>query len=456
VFCVETVTGCLSDPCQNNASCEDVIPEYICNCPSVPITFVNKICEKSSEFCNPSSCQKNITCITTGHPSDLKCHCPPGFSGELCEAYVHQCANSLCEGGASCQAGAVQVEAADYKCICPEGYTGTHCEADVNECASSPCQNRALCRDGLNGYSCYCVPGFQGKHCDIEVNECVSHPCQNGATCLNKIGQYVCACVPGYTGWNCELEINECQSEQCLNGATCQDYLNGFSCTCVPGFQGDFCEINVDECRTTAAFVLAQVSWAFTITDLFYSYRCICSGTGFMGLHCEIRIPSCLSQPCFNNATCEERGGNYTCQCWPGFTGSDCEMDVSECSSNPCLSGSECIELSWKERYGTAPELPAEFDYQYAAGYVCKCQHGFTAIVYKHLTHRRFAEVGMSRRAEQEREPIFPSIIISPIKTIEPESSSCGLLNIEMEKDQALYSIESKKLYLLVTRNDRG
>ncbi|MGH0173435.1 UNVERIFIED_CONTAM: hypothetical protein FKN15_065780 [Acipenser sinensis] len=262
------------------------------------------------------------------------------------------------------------------------GYTGTHCEADVNECASSPCQNRALCRDGLNGYSCYCVPGFQGKHCDIEVNECVSQPCQNGATCLNKIGQYVCACVPGYTGWNCELEINECQSEQCLNGATCQDYLNGFSCTCVPGFQGDFCEINVDECRSQPCQNGGQC------VDGINGYRCICSGTGFMGLHCEIRIPSCLSQPCFNNATCEERGGNYTCQCWPGFTGSDCEMDVSECSSNPCLSGSECIELSWKERYGTAPELPAEFDYQYAAGYVCKCQHGFTGFMGLHCEIR--------------------------------------------------------------------
>ncbi|XP_058890753.1 protein crumbs homolog 1-like isoform X2 [Acipenser ruthenus] len=375
VFCVETVTGCLSGPCQNNATCEDVTPEYICHCPSVPIAFVNKFCEKSSELCSPNSCQKNVTCIKIEHPSDLICHCPPGFSGELCEAYVHQCANSLCEGGASCQAGAFQVEAADYRCVCPEGYMGTHCEADVNECASSPCQNRALCRDGINDYSCYCVPGFQGKHCDIEVNECVSQPCQNGATCLNKIGKYVCACMPGYTGRNCELEIDECQSEQCFNGATCQDYLNGFICTCVPGFLGDFCEINVEKCRSQPCQNGGQC------IDGINGYSCICSGTGFTGLHCEILIPPCLSQPCLNNATCEERGENYTCQCWPGFTGNDCEMDVSECSSNPCLSGSECIELSWKERYGTAPELPAEFDYQYAAGYVCKCQQGFTGVL---------------------------------------------------------------------------
>lgn len=61
-----------------------------------------------------------------------------------------------------------------------------------------------------------------------------------------------------------------------------------------------------------------------------------------------------------------------------GYTGSHCEIDISECSSSPCLHGSECVELSWTNLYGRIPELPLEFSYQTASGYVCSCPPGFT------------------------------------------------------------------------------
>lgn len=49
-------------------------------------------------------------------------------------------------------------------------------------------------------------------------------------------------------------------------------------------------------------------------------YSCDCSHTAFTGRYCEIPLPPCHSQPCFNSAICENDQGNYTCKCWPGKT----------------------------------------------------------------------------------------------------------------------------------------
>ncbi|XP_015211168.2 protein crumbs homolog 1 isoform X1 [Lepisosteus oculatus] len=375
-FPLEAFASCLSGPCQNDAVCEDTFRDHICYCPSALITPLNKNCDEANPLCHLSTCKNNTTCMKATEDSiDLICQCTPNDTREVCERSVQKCADSLCESGTHCQQRPVTDEFAGYRCICKDGYIGTHCETEVDECASSPCQNRAVCRDRVNGYSCYCVPGFQGKHCEIEVNECASQPCQNGATCLNKIGKYVCICMPGYTGTSCELEINECQSEPCFNRARCHDYQDGYSCTCTPGFQGDLCEINIDDCRSQPCQNGAQC------VDEVNGYSCECSKTGFMGLHCEIPVPLCMSKPCLNNASCEEDHGNYKCFCWPGFSGTNCELDLKECDSDPCLSGGECFEFSWKELYGTIPELPVLFDYQHAAGFVCRCQQGFKGVL---------------------------------------------------------------------------
>ncbi|KAG2461833.1 protein crumbs homolog 1 isoform X2 [Polypterus senegalus] len=371
VFCTEGISSCLSHPCQNNATCQDVKPDFHCQCSSISVAKKIKPCTPHN-LCRSDSCNRNVTCITLGNPSNLMCRCESGNQEELCKAHILQCAEDLCDSGVSCQILSNQDVVPNYRCICQDGYEGEHCETNVNECASNPCHNGAVCRDSVNGYSCYCVPGFQGKHCEIEVNECISWPCQNGATCLNKIGNYVCICMPGYTGRNCDLETDECWSSPCQNGASCQDHLNGFSCTCAAGFQGDLCEIDIDECRSQPCQNGGQC------IDGINGYSCICTSRRYSGPHCEIFIAPCEVQPCLNNGTCEERGVDYTCNCWPGFTGRDCEMDINECSSSPCSTEGTCIELSWKEYYGIAPELPANFEYRNAVGYICRCHQGYT------------------------------------------------------------------------------
>ncbi|XP_043936181.1 protein crumbs homolog 1 [Protopterus annectens] len=364
--CAKITQRCLSNPCQNNATCYEDVDDYVCQCLVTPIHYIGKNCEKRYDACSFNPCQQHAACESTAGNPSFTCICPPGFSGTTCETEITECSSNPCRTEKSCQIGPFH-----NTCICTEGFTGAYCETDINECASDPCQNGAVCVDAVNGYSCFCVPGYQGKHCEIDVNECASNPCQNGALCINKIGRYECICQPGYTGISCELETDECQSEPCLNGATCQDSHNSYLCLCTSGFHGNFCEINIDECASWPCHHGGKC------IDHNNGYSCDCSGTGYTGLHCETYIPLCSSQPCHNNATCEDNVRNYTCHCWPGFKGSQCEIDINECSSNPCLNGGECIERSREDLYGVLRKLPQEFKYYEASGYICSCQNGF-------------------------------------------------------------------------------
>ncbi|XP_059839511.1 protein crumbs homolog 1 [Hypanus sabinus] len=358
---------CLSSPCKNNATCEDLTDDYICHCPMIPVAFTGKNCEELFNVCASYPCQHNATCKSILGTADFSCDCPPDRTGTSCESYINKCASTPCLNGAICLHNAT-----GYSCICPLGYTGTDCGTSVNECAPNPCENGAVCKDKLNGFSCFCVPGYQGKLCEIEVNECASEPCRNESTCVNGIDKYTCICPLGLTGTHCELEINECSSQPCLNGATCQDHFASYTCTCSAGFTGNNCEVNFDECASHPC-----QNGGKCINEA-NGYSCDCVNTGYTGLHCDFYVPGCLSQPCLNSATCQDTDGNYTCHCWPGFVGARCEIDIPECFSNPCLHGAECVELSWRSLYGNTTELPVVFSYERASGYICKCQHGFT------------------------------------------------------------------------------
>ncbi|CAM5161553.1 unnamed protein product [Natator depressus] len=359
---------CLSDSCQKNSTCDAAAKDDSCRCADT-VDILGEDCNKTDDPCSSNPCLQNATCLSTAGNLSFTCECPTGYSGATCETAISLCDTKPCRHGGTCQKGL-----AGPTCVCSAGYTGMLCETYFNVCISNPCHNGALCREGIDGYSCYCVPGYQGKHCDLEVNECDSDPCLNGATCLNQIGKYDCICPAEYMGINCELEIDECLSQPCLNGATCHDTLGSYFCSCALGFLGELCEINIDECASQPCLNGGQC-----IDDI-NRYSCNCTSSGFTGLNCEILISLCQSQPCHNNATCEDSAENYTCHCWPGYAGSHCEIDVNECSSNPCFYESECVERSWTTWYGRILELPADFSYNRASGYVCNCRPGFTGI----------------------------------------------------------------------------
>jgi len=65
-----------------------------------------------------------------------------------------------------------------------------------------------------------------------------------------------------------------------------------------------------------------------------------------------------MSDPCQNNATCEDGTENYTCMCLDGFTDNNCETNIDDCSPNPCKNNGTCMDQ--------------------VNNYTCQCTSGFT------------------------------------------------------------------------------
>ncbi|XP_019640040.1 PREDICTED: fibropellin-1-like, partial [Branchiostoma belcheri] len=222
---------CLSDPCQNGATCVDRTNYYICVC-------------------------------------------APGWEGTHCEININECASGPCKNNATCHDWVNY-----YTCSCTSGWEGTHCEINTDECASSPCLNSATCHDRVNYYTCECADGYSGTHCETDINECASSPCRNGSTCLDIVNGYICQCDPGWKGVHCDIDIDECVSEPCLNQGRCFDIVNGYGCICRYGWIGTHCDINrlcpTNPCENDGDCWLVPAG-----------FRCLCYN-GWTGTYCE-------------------------------------------------------------------------------------------------------------------------------------------------------------------------
>lgn len=51
----------------------------------------------------------------------------------------------------------------------------------------------------------------------------------------------------------------------------------------------------------------------------------------FLGYHCEFDVDECISNPCLNGATCNNKVGSFMCSCLNGFEGKFCETNIDDC-----------------------------------------------------------------------------------------------------------------------------
>ncbi|CAC5383716.1 CSMD [Mytilus coruscus] len=97
---------CWPNPCINRQMC-------------IIALYGNHICVPVDDFClinNP--CLNGATCRNT--VGGVRCVCPGGFSGEICE--ITPCTVNPC-GVGSCA-----INGNTYQCTCPGHYTGHKCE----------------------------------------------------------------------------------------------------------------------------------------------------------------------------------------------------------------------------------------------------------------------------------------------------------------------------------------
>ncbi|XP_068721032.1 uncharacterized protein [Montipora capricornis] len=326
--CKQDMNECSPNPCQNGATCVDLVGSYRCNCKP---GYTGNNCQTDINECSPNPCQNGATCVDL--VGSYRCGCKPGYTGNNCQTDINECSPNPCQNGATC----VDL-VGGHRCDCVQGYSGSSCETNTNDCSPNPCQNGATCVDLVGGHRCDCAQGYTGSSCETNINECSPNPCHNGATCVDLIGGHRCDCAQGYSGSSCETNINDCSPNPCQNGATCVDLVGGHRCDCAQGYTGSSCETNINECSPNPCQNGA------TCVDLVGGHRCDCA-QGYTGSSCETNINECSPNPCQNGATCVDLVGGHRCDCAQGYTGSSCETNINECSPNPCQNGATCVDL---------------------------------------------------------------------------------------------------------------
>ncbi|KAG9348216.1 hypothetical protein JZ751_001951 [Albula glossodonta] len=128
LYCEEEYNECLSAPCQNHATCRDLVNSY-------------------------------------------ECVCTPQYQGRHCEIYKDPCLKVHCQNGGTCERLGL-----NSTCVCSPGYMGENCEIDINECDSNPCHHGGTCIDQSNGFTCHCPQGWVGSSCEIHLQWKAAHP----------------------------------------------------------------------------------------------------------------------------------------------------------------------------------------------------------------------------------------------------------------------------------------
>ena len=390
---VGNVDACLSSPCQNFGTCQDLqdAAGYSCQC---VLGWGGPSCNARATVCVSNPCQNGGVCTATATDSNgvFQCSCPSLYFGDVCDQYdpVDDC-NPVDSMGTAlpkpcCAKGVTNPGCFDFfhlaVCQCDSGWTGDKCNQNqitgntyqisqcnaqgavgTDSCASNPCQNSGACTDLADTatgsqYTCACPAAYCGGNCEtndvtcLQSSVCLSAPCQNGGTCGSIAAAYgaaywQCQCPPQYFGADCGTydAVDNCATHPvgfdcCAQGGDCVNMYQSAQCVCKDGF------MQTQSCnqRTSGGPALSSAQ---------------CSGAA-------VGCGPCITSTCQNSGTCQSctdtttGAATQTCTCTNGYTGASCETApfVDNCNPSPCHNGGTCslftlsFECSCTSNYG--------------------------------------------------------------------------------------------------------
>ncbi|XP_035824571.1 uncharacterized protein LOC101861248 [Aplysia californica] len=395
--CAQNIDSCLSQPCQNGGSCEDLGNSYVCTCAP---DFTGDNCELPGFSCDANTCQNSESCEDDYRTGVPMCICSPGYSQDkLCTfsaryGYIIEgdmldnrnmsmkFCQAQCVFASDCVGFSFQFIPGQLQGVC-KSYSRIvlfteragvqamekSCEYVTDDTFYSPYIRPRNFGGGINSTLKDLIIKLDEVVCQAIVQDSVplSAECrlQNGgalpsAVSCGTAGVY-CSDGPGVTCADLEVRFlcarsrasgtqlckaqDICQDESpCERGACVNDRNepSGYRCQCPQGYEGARCQREIDECLTVSGPQACQNG--ATCVDTFLGFSCSCA-PGFTGPVCATNIDDCLQATCNpGTSQCQDLVNGFSCVCNPGYTGPDCNEDIDDCLAAPCLHGGFCTD----------------------------------------------------------------------------------------------------------------
>lgn len=243
-------------------------------------------------------------------------------------------------------------------------------------CEEYSCSGHGSCFEDHGAPACECNPGYIGVHCgscdqgyhrdrnddcarDVSCDD--DNPCGEHGACVDSSGEPQCECEPGYAGEHCD----DCyagyhpEGEECVLDTTCEDTTcsghgtchlrdGEVSCACDGAYTGSNCErCNAGYHRDDHDNCIQDLSCSQSpghcgvhgsCNDAGGELSCDCD-VGYTGARCESCYPgyhpegggvcvldeTCLPLSCSGHGTCSDQGGVVGCACDDGYAGEACQ-----------------------------------------------------------------------------------------------------------------------------------